>query len=240
MKREKVSDGTKPDAIDSISNGPADDEPQAQRRQTARKLREPNRERYHRTERHRDKYPAASIAILLQKPIGDAAIPRHHHIEKRRKHDLLHRARLEHPDRPGLEKLVRAPRGQRHTRAKSAIPAPELHKIPRYPSTVNASTARRKFVPVCRWLASELPAGKPHEFLTAAGNLIAPEVLEEGSNIGENFRRGLLASLSQAEPLHKMRSSRDSFPGCGYKQRQREIGKHSQRLGKRRCKLSFV
>ena len=104
MKMNEIDNGAVDDAIDAVADSTTDDEPEGDRRQPARRAHHPGGECDGGDDGDADEQPAAEVGILLEQPVGDAAVPHQHEVEERRDPDRtgrLQRQVVEHPELGG-------------------------------------------------------------------------------------------------------------------------------------------
>src|SRR5215211_6109495 len=80
------------DAVDGVAERAADDQPERSGDERVRRPPDPQRKPDAGDDRDRDEGPAAEFAVLLEQPIGDAAVPDHDQVDEGGElHRLLHR-----------------------------------------------------------------------------------------------------------------------------------------------------
>src|SRR5215211_2329334 len=107
------------DAVDRVAERAADDQPERGGDERVRRPPDPRREPDAGDDRERDEGPAAEFAILLEQPVGDAAVPDHDEVEEGAKPDRL--ALRQHVDEQEIElrRLIERKRRERAERAEA-------------------------------------------------------------------------------------------------------------------------
>src|SRR5215216_3032398 len=107
------------DAVDGVAERAADDQPERGGDEPVRRPPDPQRKPDAGDDRDRDEGPAAEFAVLLEQPVGDAAVPDHDQVEERHQPDRL--ALREHVDEEEIElrRLIERKRRERDERAEA-------------------------------------------------------------------------------------------------------------------------